>query len=128
MSPNRRVGVEVAGRLVADEQRRMVRRTRARWRRAAARRQRYCQGGEPILFENPTRCYRGLGDLLRICALDSPWTRWYVLGRRAARQELEILEDAAHVPAEQRHLRALQADEVATPTIRPSAGSSSLSI
>ena len=38
-----------------------------------------------------------------------------VLGRRAVREQLEVLEDAADVAAQQRHLRVLESAEVASP-------------
>ena len=58
---------------------------------------------------------RTSGTFLRIWELDSPWTERVadVLGGGAVEEELEVLEHAAEVPAEQRHLGALKPAEVA---------------
>ena len=70
------------------------------------------------------------GTFLRICRSTGPDAQRVadVLGGGAVREELEVLEDAAEVPAQERYLRALETAEVAAADDdAPPVGSTSLS-
>ena len=81
-------------------------------------------GREPVLCESPTRLSTS-GTFLRIdrgrLALHLERVG-HVLRRRPVRQQLEVLEHAAEVAAQQRHLRVLEAAEVASAHEDPAGG------
>ena len=127
--PDRGVGVEVAGRLVADEERRVVH-ERARDRdalllaarelvREAVHLRAEADEREDLRHLRPDRGLRLALHLERVGD---------VLVRGAVGEELEVLEDAADVAAQHRHLAPPQARELAAadddPAVR--SGSSSL--
>ena len=101
----RRLRVQVARRLVADERPEDGSRWRAQWTRAAARRRKAGPGRLFSLSCRPTRrstsgtcvlmTWRALADYLK-CERN-------VLEHRLVRQQLEVLEHAADVAAQVRH-------------------------
>src|SRR5918995_657848 len=112
--PDGRVRVEVPGRLVANKQRRMVHhRPGDRDALLLAARELLRPGAH--LVREPDKVHdlgHLLADLGVRLALHAQRVA-DVLGRGAVRKELEVLEDAAEVAAQERHLRALEAAEVA---------------
>src|SRR3954470_4321126 len=121
--PDRGVGVEVAGRLVTDEQRRGVdERARDRDALLLAARQLV---RERVRLVREADHREHLRHLLanRRAALALHLERvGDVLGGVAVRQQLEVLEDAADVAAQQRHLAARQPREVAPADHDPAVG------
>ena len=112
--PDRGVGVEVPGRLVADQKRRVVD-DGARDRDALLLTARELVGKRGHLVREPDEVEH-LGHLAadRAAAFALHLQRvGDVLGRRTVREQLEVLEDAADVAAQVRHLRALEARQVA---------------
>jgi hypothetical protein len=112
--PNGRVRVEVARRLVADEERRVVD-ERARDRDALLLAARELVGERVRLVretDHRQHLWHLLADRRAVLALHLQRVG-HVLGGGAARQQLEVLEDAADVAAQHRHLRRLEAAELA---------------
>src|SRR4051794_21063370 len=112
--PYRRVGIEVPGGLVADEQRRMVH-DGARDGHALLLAARQLVGRAVHLVRETDHVHH-LGHLApdRRAALALHLERiGDVLGRATRRQQLEVLEHAADVAPQLRHLGVLEAREVA---------------
>src|SRR5215211_4821613 len=111
--PDGRVGVEVPRGLVADEERRVVD-ERARDRDALLLSARELVGVRVRLVREADHV-QDLGHLppdpVAALALHLERVR-HVLGGRPVGKELEVLEDAADVAAQLRHLRATQAGQV----------------
>ena len=107
------VGIEVPGRLVANEERRMIDH-RPRDRDAAAATGELLRARAHLVREPDEVHDLGnlLADLRVRLALNAERVA-DVLGGGAVREELEVLEDAAEVAAQERHLRALEPSEVA---------------
>ena len=91
--------VEVAGRLVGDQDRRDRRRWRGRWRRAAARRPRAAPDNGDRRSPRPTAAQLGLGALEGVGGAGELERQGDVLERRHGRHEVEGLEDDADAPA-----------------------------